>query len=126
MYQLILVAIGGALGATFRHLVGLATMKLLGIGVPWGTFTVNVIGALLMGVFIEFMYQRELANSELRLFVATGFLGGFTTFSAFAYDFREFWVKGELVVAFSYMVGSVVFSLLAIFLGFWLVRSFAS
>ena len=123
MYQLILVAIGGATGAMCRHLVGLASIKLFGIGYPWGTIAINVVGALLMGVFIEFLYQRELENPELRMLVATGFLGGFTTFSAFAFDFRELWVKGEQVGALSYMVSSVALSLLAIFLGFYLVRS---
>ena len=126
MYQLVLVAFGGAAGAACRHLVGLAAVKILGIGLPWGTFAVNVFGALMMGAFIEFLYHRELAHTELRSLIATGFLGGFTTFSAFAFDFRGFWVKGDLVAAFSYMVGSVALSILAIFLGFWLVRTLVS
>lgn len=125
MMNLILVAAGGAIGAGLRHLVnGLAT-RLVGTGFPWGTMAINVAGSFAMGVFIELLARRFGASNELRLFVATGILGGFTTFSAFSLDFAVLWQRGEMAAALGYAIASVIGSLLALFLGLWLARSFA-
>src|SRR5690606_20245426 len=83
MYHLLLVAVGGALGSGLRHLVNLAALRLFGPGFPWGTFAVNVVGSFAMGLFVELLARRFGGSAELRLFVATGIFGGFTTFSAF-------------------------------------------
>ena len=107
MFNLILVAIGGAVGASLRHLVNLAALRVVGAGFPWGTFAINVAGSLAMGVFIELLARRFNASNELRLFVATGILGGFTTFSAFSLDFAVLWQRGEVLPAFGYAFGSV-------------------
>ena len=125
MFNLFLVAIGGAVGASLRHLVNLAALRVVGAGFPWGTLAVNVVGSLAMGVFIELLARRFNGSNELRLFVATGILGGFTTFSAFSLDFAVLWQRGEILPAFGYALGSVIISIIALFLGLWLARSFS-
>ena len=123
MFQLLLVAAGGAIGASLRHLVNLASLRLAGLGFPWGTMAVNVAGCFAMGVFIELLARRFNASNELRLFIATGVLGGFTTFSAFSLDFAVLWERGAALPALAYAITSVVGSILALFLGLWLARS---
>ena len=123
MLHLILVAVGGAIGAALRHLVNLASLRLVGPGFPWGTMAVNVAGSLAMGVFVELLARRFNASNELRLFLATGVLGGFTTFSAFSLDFAVLWERGPVLPALAYAITSVVGSILALFLGLWLARS---
>jgi CrcB protein len=126
MYHLVLVAVGGGIGAGLRHLVNFAALRLFGPGFPWGTMAINIAGSLAMGVFIEFLARRfGGASSELRLFVATGVLGGFTTFSAFSLDFAVLWERGAVMSAFGYALGSVALSIVALFVGLWLARSFA-
>lgn len=123
MFHLILVAAGGAVGASLRHLVNLAALRLVGPGFPWATVTVNVVGSFAMGLFIGFLARRLGASEEIRLFVATGILGGFTTFSAFSLDFAVLWQRGAALPALGYVFASVLGSLLAIFLGLWLARA---
>lgn len=123
MVHLILVALGGAIGASLRHLTGLAALRLLGPAFPWGTVAVNILGSFAMGVFVETLVRRAGMPNELRLFVATGILGGFTTFSAFSLDFAVLWERGAAGSALAYALGSVVCSILALFLGLWLARS---
>ncbi len=123
MFNLVLVAVGGAIGASLRHLVNFAALRLIGPGFPWGTMAINVAGSLAMGVFIELLARRSNASNELRLFVATGILGGFTTFSAFSLDFAVLWERGAILPAFGYALGSVIVSIVALFLGLWLARS---
>ena len=123
MFQLLLVAAGGAIGASLRHLVNLASLRLAGPGFPWGTMAVNVAGSFAMGVFVELLARRFNASNELRLFIATGVLGGFTTFSAFSLDFAVLWERGAALPALAYAITSVVGSILALFLGLWLARS---
>ena len=123
MLHLILVAVGGAIGASLRHLVNLASLRLAGPGFPWGTMAVNVAGSFAMGVFVELLARRFNASNELRLFIATGVLGGFTTFSAFSLDFAVLWERGAALPALTYAITSVVGSILALFLGLWLARS---
>jgi CrcB protein len=123
MFNLFLVAIGGAIGASVRHLVNLASLRLIPLAFPWGTMAINIIGSLAMGIFVELLARRFNASNELRLFVATGILGGFTTFSAFSLDFAVLWQRGEMTPALLYAVGSVVLSILALFAGLWLARA---
>jgi CrcB protein len=123
MNHLLLVAAGGAVGASLRHLSNLAALRLFGPGLPWGTFFVNVTGSMLMGLFIGWLARRSGgASNEVRLLVATGFLGGFTTFSAFSLDFATLWRDGATGVALGYVMASVLFSIAAIFAGLWLMR----
>ncbi|SFT91689.1 fluoride efflux transporter CrcB [Mesorhizobium sp. YR577] len=123
MYNLVLVAIGGAIGASLRHLVNLAALRLVGATFPWGTMAINIAGSFAMGVFIELLARRFGASNEIRLFVATGILGGFTTFSAFSLDFAVLWERGAALPALAYVLVSVIGAILALFLGLWLVRS---
>ena len=94
MFNVLLVALGGAIGSVFRHLVNLASLRLIGPNFPWGTVVVNVVGSFVMGVFIELLARRWQGSEAIRLFVATGILGGFTTFSAFSLDFAVLWERG--------------------------------
>ncbi len=123
MLHLVLVAVGGAIGASIRHVVNLAALRLVGPNFPWGTMAINIAGSFAMGVFIELLARRFNASNELRLFVATGILGGFTTFSAFSLDFAVLWERGSTVPALGYAAASVVGSILALFLGLWLART---
>jgi fluoride exporter len=123
--HLLLVAAGGGLGAAARYLVNILVTRAFGPAFPWGTLCINVAGCFAMGIFIEWLTQRTNASLELRMFVATGILGGFTTFSAFSLDFAVLWERGAALPAFGYLFASVFGSLLALFLGLWLARSFA-
>jgi fluoride exporter len=122
MMQLLLVAAGGAIGATLRHLTNVAAFRIAGPAFPWGTVAVNLVGCFAMGVFIEFLARRLGGSMDLRLFVATGILGGFTTFSAFSLDFAVLVERGAMAVAFGYAALSVVGSLAALFAGLALAR----
>jgi len=121
MLNILLVAAGGAVGSALRHLVNAAALRLLGPNYPWGTVAVNLAGCLAMGVFIELLARRWGSSPELRLFIATGVLGGFTTFSAFALDFAVLWDRAA-PTAVGYAVVSVAGSLIAVFAGMWLAR----
>ena len=121
MSQLLLVASGGALGAVMRYASGALAVRVLGQAFPFGTIIVNVIGSLLMGVLVAWMVKRG-GSTELRLFLATGLLGGFTTFSAFSLDFSTLLERGDVGLAFVYVFLSVGLSLIAIFAGLWFGR----
>jgi CrcB protein len=125
MKLLLLAATGGALGAGARHLVNVGFGSWLGVGTgfPWHTLTVNVVGCLLMGVLVEVLALRLGGSLELRTFLATGILGGFTTFSAFSLDFAQLVQRGDLAQAFAYVAASVVLCLAAIFAGLALTRA---
>jgi fluoride exporter len=123
MFHLLLVALGGAIGSSLRHLVNIAALRLIGPGFPWSTMAVNIAGSFAMGVFVEVLARRVGASNEVRLFVATGLLGGFTTFSSFSLDFATIWERGAALPALGYLLASVTGSILALFLGLWLARS---
>lgn len=126
MYHLGLVALGGGIGAGCRHLVNFAALRLFGPGLPLGTLTVNVVGGLLMGVVVGYFAHKHQGGGEgLRLFLATGILGGFTTFSAFSLEVVLFWEKGQFTCAVAYVLASVVLSVAAVMAGVALVRTFA-
>lgn len=121
--QFLLVAIGGAIGAALRHLVGILTLKAFGPGFPWGTFTVNVVGSFVMGVIVELIARKFNASLEWRLFLMTGLLGGFTTFSSFSLDTAFLWERGETTFAFVYVMASVVIGIAALFAGLAVARN---
>ncbi|ASP33148.1 fluoride efflux transporter CrcB [Labrenzia sp. VG12] len=127
MKHLLLVMLGGGLGAGGRHLVSLLSVRLFGLGFPVGTFTVNVVGSLLMGLFIGWLVKHETGNLQsLRYFFATGFLGGFTTFSAFSLDTSVLWERGDTHLALVYVLASVLLSIGAVFAGLMIMRHVAS
>ncbi|MEZ5839084.1 MAG: fluoride efflux transporter CrcB [Hyphomicrobiales bacterium] len=123
MYHFALVAAGGAIGASLRHLVNLATLRLFGPGYPWGTLAVNIVGSLAMGVFVALLALKLQGNGNLRLLVATGLFGGFTTFSAFSLDVAVMVERGDVMTAAGYVAASVILSIGALFAGLWLVRA---
>lgn len=123
MTHTLLVACGGAFGAALRHLTNSAAMRLLGPNYPWGTLTVNILGSFVMGLIVELVARRLGASTEMRLFLATGVLGGYTTFSAFSLDTILMWERGAVASAFGYVVLSVVLSLAALVGGLALGRA---
>lgn len=123
MTHIFLVAAGGALGSVLRYLVGLWTLRSFGPSFPWGTFTVNVTGSFLIGVLAEVIARKFGASAEMRVFLITGILGGYTTFSAFSLDAITLLERGEPVTALIYVASSVLLSALAVFAGLALMRA---
>jgi CrcB protein len=118
-----LVALGGAIGASLRHGAGQAAVRLAPDGWPWATFLVNVTGSLAMGVVIGWLVLKGAESGQnMRLFLATGVLGGFTTFSAFSLEVAEMMRSGALAKAAAYAGVSVLFGVAALFVGLWLAR----
>lgn len=123
MNGVFLVAAGGAIGAALRHGLGLAAVRFAPAGWPWGTFSANLAGSLLMGLLVGWLaLKSDLTGSGLRLFFATGVLGGFTTFSAFSLEVSKMIETGDLQKAALYAAGSVSLGVGALFLGLWLAR----
>jgi CrcB protein len=117
----LLVFLGGGLGAMARHAAGRAGLALLGPGFPWWTLAVNVSGSLAIGLMAGLFSAYETGHFA-RLLLVTGFLGGFTTFSAFSLDALTLWERGEPMQAGLYVLGSVTLSLIAAALGLMLSR----
>jgi len=124
MKLLAYVCAGGAFGAGARYLVSVWITRLVGVstGFPWATLCVNVVGSFLMGVLIELLALRFQASVEIRALLATGVLGGFTTFSAFSLDVVMLLSRKEGFMAAAYIASSVGLSILALYAGLALVR----
>ena len=122
MRLLLLAAGGGALGAGARYLVNVACTACLGPGFPWATFAVNVAGSFLMGVVVAAAVPVLGGSAEWRTFLATGILGGFTTFSAFSLDAITLIERGQWGHAVIYALLSVLLSVVALFLGLLVMR----
>jgi CrcB protein len=84
--RLLLICLGGAIGTAGRYLAGALAARLLGVEFPWGTMAVNLVGAFLIGLVQQVAAEASLLSEDLRLFLVTGILGGFTTYSAFTYE----------------------------------------
>jgi CrcB protein len=125
MLNLLLVMLGGAIGAGARHLVGALTLARLGPGFPWGTLIVNLAGGLLIGLLAGW-FVRVGANEQMRLFFAVGMLGGFTTFSAFSLDTWLMVEQGQIGIAAAYIGASVIGSVALLVAGLWLMRAAAT
>jgi len=121
----LLVFFGGGLGATLRHLVNVSCARCLGTAFPWGTFIINITGSTAMGLIAGYLAFKGEASQHWRLFVMTGILGGYTTFSAFSLDAALLYERGELGLAALYVVGSVALSIAGLFGGLALVRHFS-
>lgn len=122
--QILMVALGGAMGAVSRYLVGNQVGKAMGSTWPYGTFIINIIGCFCMGVLMTVIVERQLLPAAWRLFLCVGFLGGFTTFSSFGYEAVSLFAKGELMGALTYVGGSTLLGLLAAAVGVYLGRAF--
>lgn len=123
MKNLVLVAAGGGIGASLRYLTGIAALRWFGPNFPWGTLVVNVVGSFLMGLVAELIIRRIGVGSDLRLFLMTGLLGGYTTFSAFSLDAIFLFERGALFAALGYVLLNVVGAIIALVLGIALVRN---
>jgi CrcB protein len=126
MKLLALAMLGGAIGSGTRYLVNLGVARVLGPGFPWGILLINVTGSLAMGLLAGLLATREFEVTDLRTFLATGFLGGYTTFSAFSLDFANLVRSGEPLAAAAYVLASVALSLAGVFAGLWLARVVAA
>jgi len=118
----LLVFIGGGLGSTLRHIINLVSGRVLGTAFPYHTFIINITGSIVMGLIAGYFAFKGEASQPWRLFLMTGVLGGYTTFSAFSLDAALLYERGAIGLALGYVIGSVVLSILGLFAGLALVR----
>lgn len=125
MFFALIVFVGAGCGGVLRYGTNLAAIRLLGEAFPFGTFLINVAGSFVMGLIAAAAVARIgfFGQPEWRLFLTTGVLGGFTTFSAFSLDAAYLWDRDEFGLAILYVGGSVAVSLAAVSAGLWLVRN---
>lgn len=123
MTPILFVALGGALGSVARYGVNVAAARAFGLGFPWGTLAVNVVGGLVMGLLAAVLALKGEASPETKLFLMTGVLGGFTTFSAFSLDAVALYERGEVGLAAAYVAASVALSIGALVAGLALGRA---
>lgn len=122
MIDILVVAVGGALGAVGRHLIGTYISKSFSGSFPMGTFFINVMGCFLMGLLMSSLIQKELADTTWRLFLCVGVLGGFTTFSSFGYEALTMLYAGKTMMAGLYAGSSVIAGLFSAGTGMLLAR----
>jgi len=118
----LLVFFGGGLGASLRHAVNMACAKGFGTAFPYGTFIINISGSTVMGLIAGYLAFKGEATQHWRLFLMTGILGGYTTFSAFSLDTALLYERGEVSLAALYVLGSVGVSIAGLFAGLALMR----
>jgi CrcB protein len=125
MTSYLLVFLGAGIGGALRHGVNVGCARMCGAAFPWGTLTVNVLGSFIMGVLAAWLTFKagEGWSQPLRLFLTTGILGGFTTFSAFSLDAVLIWERGQVGLAVAYVAASVVLSIAGLFAGLVLIRT---
>ncbi len=120
------IAAGGAVGALARYGVQNLSVFFLGHGFPWGTMIANIAGSFLMGIMIAWFAHFWQPSHSLKLFLITGCLGAFTTFSTFSLDFVTLIERSAFLNAFLYLSGSVILSIGALFAGLSLIRLWVS
>jgi len=121
-----IVFFGAGVGGALRHGANIAAFRLLGSNFPYGTLCVNVVGSFAMGVLVEWLALKVAHPEQLwRLFLTTGILGGFTTFSTFSLDTAVLWERGQTALAAIYVGASVVTALAGLFAGLFIVRQLA-
>jgi CrcB protein len=121
----LIVFLGGGLGAALRHGINLISARTLGTEFPYGTLIINVTGSLVMGLIAGYLAVKGDASQHWRLFLMTGILGGYTTFSAFSLDAALLYERGATGLAAVYVLASVILSIGGLFAGLALVRNFA-
>jgi len=119
-----LVAAGGAVGSVVRYLINAAATS-MSTRFPYATLFANALGCFLAGILLFFVMQRDQPSLHLRLLLATGFLGGLTTFSAFGFETVQLFLRGQIPAAFLNIAANVALSLGAVFLGFAAARALA-
>jgi CrcB protein len=125
MTSYLLVFLGAGIGGALRHGVNVGCARYCGTDFPWGTLTVNFVGSFIMGFLAGWLAFKagEGWSQPLRLFLTTGILGGFTTFSAFSLDAVLIWERGQEGIAATYVVASVVLSIAGLVAGLGLIRA---
>ena len=121
MKHILLVFFGGGIGSVLRYLIG-KWLNSSSDGVPYGTFMANILGSLLIGVILGLASKNNSLTQSQTLLLATGFCGGFTTFSIFAYENHVFLKSGDFTSFALYTIGSFIIGFLAVFLGIFLVK----
>lgn len=121
MKSLLLVFFGGGLGSVLRYMVG-KWLNNPETGIPYGTFAANILGSLLIGIILGLAAKTNSLNSNQTLLLATGFCGGFTTFSTFAYENHIMLKSGDFTSFAIYTIASFIIGFLAVFLGLYLVK----
>ncbi len=120
MKQLLLVFVGGGLGSVLRFIIGKYLNNTV-TGIPYGTFAANILGCLVIGIIFGLALKNNTFSQNQVLFLATGFCGGFTTFSAFAYENHLFLKSGDFMSFAVYTIASFAIGFLAVFFGMHLV-----
>lgn len=123
-YGYILVFLGAGLGGILRHTVNLASAHVVGPDLPLGTLLVNVLGSLSIGAIAGYFALRGHGPHGLQLFLTTGILGGFTTFSAFSLEAALLWERGQVLGCVVFILASVLLSIAGVFAGLALVRAY--
>lgn len=122
----LIVFLGAGIGGALRHGVNVAAARAFGFTFPFGTLIVNIVGSFMMGFFAGYFAFRPGIDQHMRLFLTTGILGGFTTFSAFSLDTMLLIERNRYALAAGYAAGSVAFSVAALFIGLALFRGAGS
>ncbi len=118
----LVVFLGSGVGGMLRHGVGIVALRLMGPTFPWGTLAINVVGSALMGMMIGLFAAKSIENAELRLFVTTGLIGGFTTWSTFSLDAVTLWERGQIGAAIGYVLASLVLSVVVLAIALVITR----
>jgi len=117
----LLVALGGAVGASLRYGTGVFLFK-PSSGFPWTTWWINIFGCLLAGIFFAYSQKFPVLQNEARLFLMVGILGGFTTFSSFGLETFQLLKHGQIALALGYAISSVITGIIVLALGFYLFQ----
>ena len=123
IWGFVVVFLGGGFGAALRHGINLAAVQVAGRSFPYGTMFINVTGSLVMGLIAEYFALISHLPRTWMLFLTTGFLGGYTTFSAFSLETALLYERGEIWAAGLYVLGSVILAITGLFVGFAIVRA---
>lgn len=123
MMGYLVVFVGAGVGGSIRHFMNTWVAHLLGTHFPYHTFVINILGSLAMGLVAGWFIQRSDPEGHIRLFLATGILGGFTTFSAFSLDAVLLWERHEHLLAALYIGGSVALAIAGLVAGLWIMRT---
>ena len=122
MKQVLFVFLGGGVGSASRYLIS-KWLNTGGSTFPYGTFVVNILGSLIIGLILGYTLKSNIISQQMTLLLATGFCGGFTTFSTFAYENQVFLKNGDFLNFGLYTIGSFILALIAVFLGLWIAKS---